>query len=93
MKPKQPIPGTEFSGEIEAVGKDVNSFKVGDRVFGETGLDFEAYAEYLCLPEGGLLANKPTNMTFEKAATVCDGALTSLNFLRDIRASDTPPRA
>ncbi len=81
MRPKHPIPGTGFAGEIEAVGKDVTQFKEGDPVFGETGLDFGAYAEYVCMPEEGLLAGKPSNMTYEEAAPVCDGALTSWNFL------------
>ncbi len=84
MKPKNPIPGTGFAGVIEAIGKDVRLFKEGDQVFGETALGFGAHAEYICVPEEGILAKKPGNITYEEAAPVCDGALTSLNFLRDL---------
>jgi len=83
MRPKNPIPGTGFAGEIEAVGKDVKLFKEGDPVFGETGIGFRANAEFVCLPEEGVLAALPNNMTYEEAAPVCDGALTSLSFLKD----------
>ena len=81
-KPKNPIPGTEFSGEIEAVGVDVTRFKEGDQVYG-TSTGNGAHAQYMCLPEGGAtLATKPANMTYEEAAVI-DGALTALPFLRD----------
>jgi NADPH:quinone reductase-like Zn-dependent oxidoreductase len=80
--PKNPVQGTELAGEIEAVGKDVKLFKVGDQVFGTT-MGSGVYAEYTCLPEdGATLGIKPANTTFEEAAC-CDGVLTALPFLRD----------
>ncbi len=84
MRPNNPVTGTGFAGVIEEVGRAVTQFKTGDLVFGETGVNFSANAEYLCLPEHGVLATMPTNMGFEQAAPLCDGALTSLSFLKDV---------
>ncbi len=81
-KPKITVLGSEFAGEIEAIGTDVKSFKPGDPVFGYSGQSMGAYAEYLCMPENGALAVKPDNMTYEQAATVSYGAIMALNLLK-----------
>lgn len=85
-KPKNPIPGTGFAGIIDSVGADVTLFKIGDKVFGENIESFGAQAEFVCVSEDGIIATLPENMDFKEAASVCDGALTSMNFLKNLGA-------
>lgn len=82
LKPKS-IPGCELSGEIVATGNDVSLFRVGDAVSGSAGTHFGAHATYVCLPETGVLALKPGNLTHEESVAISDGGLTALVFLRD----------
>ena len=79
--PKQPILGTDLSGEIAAVGKDVTRLKMDDPVYAFTGMKFGAYAEYICLPEEAV-ANKPSNATYEESSAILYGALTAWYFLQ-----------
>lgn len=81
-RPKQPILGSELSGVVESVGKDVRKFKAGDQVFAFSDTAMGCYAEYKCMPEDGALAIKPANLTYEEAAALSFGGTTALDFLR-----------
>ena len=84
FKPKKTILGSELAGEIEAIGKEVKTFKPGDQVFGLSTYNFGAHAEYICIPEKGSITIKPANMPYEEAAAICDGAFLAMNYIRKI---------
>jgi NADPH:quinone reductase-like Zn-dependent oxidoreductase len=82
VRPKRTILGCEFAGEIEAIGKDVKSFMKGDHVFGYSGVSFGAQAEYMTIPEQGMLTTIPANMTYEEAAPTSEGGHYALDIIR-----------
>lgn len=84
FKPKNTSLGTGFSGVIESVGTEVTQFKLGDEIFGEKLFSNGTNAEFLCIAEDSIIAFKPNNLSHQEAAPVCDGFLTSYNFLKDI---------
>jgi NADPH:quinone reductase-like Zn-dependent oxidoreductase len=83
-RPRRTIMGTEFAGEVEAVGRGVTSFAVGDRVFGYNEGAFGAHAEYLSVPEDGSIATVPAGVTFEQVAPGTEGAHYALAFIRHV---------
>jgi len=83
-KPKHAIPGTGYAGQVVAVGAAVGNFKPGDRVFGESALGFSANAEFISLSADEVIIPMPDNLSYTEAASLCDGALTSINFLKEI---------
>jgi NADPH:quinone reductase-like Zn-dependent oxidoreductase len=82
VRPRVAVLGSEFAGEVEAVGSGVRSFEVGDRVFGFSGSRFGAHAEYMATPEDGSVAAMPANVTFEEAAASTEGSHYALSFIR-----------
>lgn len=82
-RPKWPILGTNFSGEVEAVGSSVTRFRVGDHVAGTSGTNFGAFAERLLVAHDGAIVPRPANLSDGEAVALFDGAVTALPFLRD----------
>jgi NADPH:quinone reductase-like Zn-dependent oxidoreductase len=81
-RPRLTVLGNEFAGQVEAVGTGVRSFEVGDRVFGFSGTWFGAHAEYLTMPEDGLLATMPADLSYEEAAPSTEGSIYALSLIR-----------
>jgi NADPH:quinone reductase-like Zn-dependent oxidoreductase len=82
IRPRVTVLGTEFAGEVEAVGRGVRSFEVGDRVFGFNGSRFGAHAEYMAIADDGSVAAMPANVTYEEAAASTEGSHYALSFIR-----------
>jgi NADPH:quinone reductase-like Zn-dependent oxidoreductase len=80
-KPKINILGSELAGKVEAVGKDVTKFKVGDQVFAYLGMNMGANAEYVCVPESATVVLKPANLSYEEASTLPYGAVMATSLL------------
>ena len=81
-KPRKSILGVIVAGEIEAIGKSVTKFKVGDQIYGSLGMGFGAHAQYVTVKEDATLTLKPNDMTYEEAAAIPFGATASMHFLR-----------
>jgi NADPH:quinone reductase-like Zn-dependent oxidoreductase len=82
--PRQPVLGQELAGDVESVGKGVESLKQGDQVFAATGIGLGAYAEYICLsenPKTGAITTMPANLSYEESAAVPNGGGEALQFL------------
>ncbi len=80
--PRQPILGSELSGDVIAVGSAVRTFCFGDAVIAFPGSKLGAHAEYCCLPEQSLIVHKPPNLSYESAAALAFGGTTALDFFR-----------
>jgi NADPH:quinone reductase-like Zn-dependent oxidoreductase len=81
-RPRRTVLGNEFAGEVEAVGRGVTSFRVGDRVFGFNGATLGAHAEYLVTPADAMVATVPADLTWEEAAASTEGSHYALSSIR-----------
>ena len=84
FKPRRKIFGTEFAGEVDAIGEKVSQFKIGDPVFGLNLNKFGTHAEYVCITENKAIALKPNNISYTEAAAVCDGLMIAITYLQKI---------
>jgi len=82
-KPRKLIPGMDFSGEVEFVGNRVNMFKKGDRVFGNTGMNLGANAEYTCIEKDKAIIKIPDSLSYQNAVSLIFGGLTAIHFLKN----------
>ncbi len=85
FKPTQPVLGTEFAGEVEAVGTTVTAFTPGDKVFGFNDMGLRAYASYLTIPHDKALTTIPGNISYEQAAASCEGAHYAYNMINKVK--------
>ncbi|UPT67002.1 MAG: NAD(P)-dependent alcohol dehydrogenase [Sphingobacteriales bacterium JAD_PAG50586_3] len=91
FKPKNTILGTELAGVVEAIGKDVKTFAVGDKVFGLSTFKFGTHADYVCVPEDKAITPIPINLDFNEAAAVCEGMFLAYNYIKRLDFS-TPKK-
>ena len=91
LRPRHPVSGTEFSGVVAAIGREVTEFAEGDAVFGRLQDERPgAHAEYLLIPASGAVAHKPSNLSHEQAAAICDGAMMAAMYLRQVDLARHP---
>lgn len=91
LRPRHPVSGTEFSGVVAAIGREVTEFAGGDAVFGRLQDERPgAHAQYLRIPESGAVAHKPANLSHEQAAAICDGAMMAAMYLRQVDLERRP---
>ena len=84
LKPNKSILGTDFAGKIEAVGKGVESLKIGDKVFGFDDSGLSSHAQYMTLSEYKALTTIPNNISYEQAAASMEGAHYAYNFINKV---------
>lgn len=87
MRPKSPVPGTDFAGVVEAVGSSVTRFKTGDRVLGFNDQGLASQAEYMAIAEAAALAKIPEGIDFDRAAASLEAAHYAFNFLNKVKLS------
>lgn len=83
-KPRSPLLGMEFSGEIVEIGSAVKKFKAGDKVFGHLGKNRGAYAEYIAINEDAAITHQPSNLNLKQSAVLGFGGLTALYFVHKL---------
>lgn len=84
LRPKKSIPGTDFAGQIEAIGKNVKSINIGDKVFGFDDLGLGSHAQYIALSAVKALLTLPENISYQQATASCEGAHYALNFINKV---------
>jgi len=85
FKPKLPVTGTDFAGQIEAIGREVKAFQIGDKVWGFDDLGLSSHAQYLCIAADGNVLNMPENKGFSEAVASIEGAHYALNFINKVK--------
>ena len=83
FKPRKNIIGMDFSGVVEAIGKNVTLFNIGDVVYGTSGMHLSANAEYICLTEKSVFIKKPENISHKYAVASLFGGQTAIHFLKE----------